>query len=76
MWNFPSFQLLSGSLCPGVVVPVRVALMGQIKLFLSVCKYMADINLNSNTRNYLTVFKQIINIKLNFSCLIAILETI
>ena len=33
MWSTPSLRLFPGPLWPGVVVPVRVASMGQIELF-------------------------------------------
>ena len=33
MWSTSSFPLLSGSLKPRVVVPIRVPSMGQIELF-------------------------------------------
>ena len=31
--SIPSLSLLQGSLCPGVVVPIRVSLIGKIELF-------------------------------------------
>ena len=44
MWSVPSLPLLSGLLCPGVVVPVRVSYRGQIELFNNsvMCKQMSS----------------------------------
>ena len=50
-----------------------------IYIYLNVCKQMTDVKsllLHSNTWNHLTVYKQMINRKQNYSYLIAILETI
>ena len=48
MWTIDSLPLLLGPLWLEVVEPIRVPCMGRIELFnhLTVCKQMADIELN------------------------------
>ena len=60
MWSTPS--LFPGSLCPRVVIPVRVPSMGQIEVFKHLL-YLKPFNcmqtINFNTWNRFTVCKQI-----------------